>query len=64
MGDVQPVHYIWQSASDIFSEDDPPYLGDVLFLDFLGDESVWIKVKKSEEREIRAYLESCHLRTE
>lgn len=53
-----PAHFYWQCATELFLEDSPPYEGDVLFLDFLEDYSIWIKVKKDDQRAIIDYLES------
>jgi hypothetical protein len=51
-----PVHWKWECNSKIFADDDIPYIGDVLFFDYLGDESVWIKVKKTDEPHVKAWL--------
>lgn len=56
-----PVHFTWEENSDLFADDEKPYVGDVLCLDYLGDYSMWIKVDKKDEPMVRAYLTDCHL---
>lgn len=53
-----PVTWSWEMNTNLFETDSPPYYGDVLFLDWLGDYSHWIKVKKENQDEIVEYLKS------
>lgn len=55
---LDPVTFEWECDSDIFSEDKVPYTEDVLFLDFLANYSVWVKVNKSDQLRIMKYLEN------
>lgn len=40
-----------------FSEEDDPYTGDVLFINFLNDHCRWVKVEKSDRHQVRKYLQ-------
>ena len=53
-----PIHFYWVCDCSTFREE---YSGDLLFLSFLNDYSLSIKVCKEDEPKIRDYLKSIYL---